>query len=720
MKAKAQLLTKWSVYIALFSLLTFACTSEFSTQKKNDIRSNTAFNYSNSSEVTIDLSLKGMDANPMKGINIEVYSANPFEKGTTRIKSNATLCFKGMTNEQGNFSSSFTFPKSLDSIYVRVLAPSYNQLNVFAKNSLVSKTLFPIGYGVKASLRSAMGATDPMLYDKSTTRLPTAADLWVLGTYNRTNGLPNFLTTNEPIPSDLLARINRALPEGNGNPATFLPVTKPQWFVNNGVTNINIVAEAHVWLTFLGEGAGVNNTLGYFYYPTNNPPRTAAEISKRIIIFPNSSAAGSGGALVPGNTVTLKFYDTATSTWKETFPPGYTVSWYLATNGWVDNSQYGNLLVNNTVNQYSLDYLNNGGKEQTIMLYDSEYQRLILGIEDLSCADVSGPGRYPSDQDFNDVMYIIHTDPVNAVDLPKFNKLTDLDDNDGDGVPNQNDDYPNDPERAYNNYYPNASTYGSLAFEDNWPNKGDYDFNDLVLDYRIMYVTNSAGTVKDVVPTIRVRAIGAQYRNAFAFEINGDPSNVQSVSETYAGPGSLLNGLFSLNANGTERGQSKIVVPYFDNAYTPFGPLVSGYMNTVNGTSYIYPLQITKRITFVNPVTVASLGALPYNPFLVVNQDRGREVHKAGNTPTNLANRSLFMTFEDMTNQTNQWYVGSQNYPWVIDTPIPFEYPAEGNRIESAYLKVNDWVTSQGASCSDWYSNTASGYRNSGLIYRNN
>ena len=721
MKAKIVLLSVRSFSILLFTLFAFACTSEFSTHKTNDTRSKSDFNYSNVSETTIDLSLKGFDVAPIKGVNIEVYASNPFEKGMTKVKPNATLCLKGMTDEQGKFSTTFTFPKSLDSVYVRVLAPSFNQLNVYSKSAFISKTLFPVGYGVKATTtRAATAATDPMLYDKNTTRLPTAADLWVLGTYNITNGLPNFLTTNEPIPSDLLSRINRALPEGNGSPSTYLPLTKPAWFANNGVTNINLVAEAHVWLTFLGEGAGVNNTLAYFYYPTNNPPRTAAEISKRVIIFPNSSAAGSGGALVPGNTVMLKFYDTATSTWKETFPPGYTVSWFLATNGWVNNSQYGHLLTNNTVNQYSLDYLNNGAKEQTVMLYDSEYQRLILGIEDISCADVAGPGRYPSDQDFNDVMYIIRTDPVNAVDLPKFNKLTDIDDNDGDGVPNQNDDYPNDPERAYNNYYPNASTYGSLAFEDNWPNKGDYDFNDLVLDYRILYVTNAAGTVKDVAPTIRVRAIGAQYRNAFAFEINGDPSNVQSVTETYAGPGTLLNGLFSLNANGTERGQSKIVVPYFDNAYTPFGPLVSGYMNTVNGTSYIYPLQITKKITFNNPVTVASLGALPYNPFLIVNQDRGREVHKAGNTPTDLANRNLFMTLEDMTDQTTQWYVGSQNYPWVIDTPIPFEYPAEGNRIELTYLKVNDWVTSHGTSFTDWYSNTASGYRNTSLIYRNN
>lgn len=706
-------------FVAFSVLLFSSCLTEDPMNSAKTTNSEVSFNFENSSETNINLVFKDFNNKPMKGVLLEVYSSNPYEANGFSLKSNAALCMKGITGADGKFSSVFTFAKNQDSVYVRVLSPSYNQLNVFSREAVLSKTMYPVGYGVKASSLRAAGDTDPKLYAKSTYKLPSAPNLWVLGNYNAANGLPSYLTTNEPIPSDLLQRINAALPEGDKTPATYLPLNKPEWFTNNGVTNINVVAEAHIWVTFAGEGAGVNNTLAYFYYPTNNPPTNASQINKKIVVFPNSSAAGSGGALVPGNTVMLKYYDETTSTWKETFPPGVTVSWYLATNGWVDNSMYGYLFTNATVDEYSLDYLNNGGKEQTVMLFDSEYQRFVLSYEDVSCADVLGNGTRKSDQDFNDCIYIVRTDPVNAVDLPKFNKLRDPDDNDGDGVPNQNDDYPEDPERAYNNYYPNATTYGSLAFEDNWPNKGDYDFNDLVMDYRIMYVTNAAGTVKDVVPTVRVRAIGAQYRNAFAFEINGNPSNVQSVTETYVGPGTLLNGgVFNLSANGCESGQSKIVVPYFDNAYTPFGPSVSGYMNTINGTSYIYPLQITKKVTFVTPVTVASLGALPYNPFIVVNQERGREVHKPGKPATSLANANLFMTFDDLTNQTTQWYVGSQDYPWVIDTPIPFEYPAEGNRIESAYLKVNEWVTSRGTLSQDWYSNTASGYRNTNMIYR--
>ena len=58
------------------------------------------------------------------------------------------------------------------------------------------------------------------------------------------------------------------------------------------------------------------------------------------------------------------------------------------------------------------------------------------------------------------------------------------DDTDEDGVSDLFDDYPNDPEKAFDNYSPAEGQFGTLAFEDLWPAKGDYDFNDIVIDYQ--------------------------------------------------------------------------------------------------------------------------------------------------------------------------------------------------------------------------------------------
>ncbi|MDX5430392.1 MAG: LruC domain-containing protein [Bacteroidota bacterium] len=98
-------------------------------------------------------------------------------------------------------------------------------------------------------------------------------------------------------------------------------------------------------------------------------------------------------------------------------------------------------------------------------------------------------------------------------------------DSDGDGVPNNQDDYPNDAALAFNNYM-NAN-FSTLMFEDLWPGKGDYDFNDLVVDYRINRITNANNKIVKAEAVVVLRAIGASYTNAFAFQINDlSPSKI--------------------------------------------------------------------------------------------------------------------------------------------------------------------------------------------------
>lgn len=91
-------------------------------------------------------------------------------------------------------------------------------------------------------------------------------------------------------------------------------------------------------------------------------------------------------------------------------------------------------------------------------------------------------------------------------------------DQDGDGVVNDDDDYPEDPERAFNNYYPAEGT-STLAYEDLWPGKGDYDFNDLVLDYRFNVVTNALNNVVEVHGTFTIEAFGAVMKMDLDFSL---------------------------------------------------------------------------------------------------------------------------------------------------------------------------------------------------------
>ncbi len=147
-----------------------------------------------------------------------------------------------------------------------------------------------------------------------------------------------------------------------------------------------------------------------------------------------------------------------------------------------------------------------------------------------------------------------------------FNDQTTASDNDGDGIPDDEDDYPDDPGRAFNNFYP-ASNYGSLAFEDLWPGKGDYDFNDLVLDYRFTLVTNASNKISDIKADFVIKAIGAGFSNGFGFQLPN--SNIQNDFLNISGY-NLQENYITLNENGTESGQDKITVIVFDNSKNIF------------------------------------------------------------------------------------------------------------------------------------------------------
>ena len=116
--------------------------------------------------------------------------------------------------------------------------------------------------------------------------------------------------------------------------------------------------------------------------------------------------------------------------------------------------------------------------------------------------------------------------------------------------------------------------------------------------------------------------------------------------------------------------------------------------------------------------SLIEIGTPPYNPFIVINQVRGVEVHLPDNAPTDKADQSLFGTADDNSNASaGRYYKTSNNLPWAINTGAQFAYPSEKSEITQAYLKFAGWAESSGSLYPDWFSNTGSGYRNNALIY---
>jgi len=287
-------------------------------------------------------------------------------------------------------------------------------------------------------------------------------------------------------------------------------------------------------------------------------------------------------------------------------------------------------------------------------------------------------------------------------------------DRDGDGIPDGDDSYPNDPARAFNNFYP-AAGYGTLAFEDLWPGKGDYDFNDLVMNYRFKIITDASNKVTEISSTFVIRAIGAGLQNGFGFQLP-TASVVQTDIETSGSK--LTESYITVGSNGLESGQERPTIIVFDNV-NKIMPSPGGFgVNVQPGAPYVDPDTTVVSLLFKpGTYSINDIGIDRFNPFLIVDMDRGKEIHLPDHVPTSLANPAWFKTSEDDSDPASgRYYKTITNLPWAIRIASDFDYTIESVQITSAYLKFAPWAESGGSSYPDWYLDTT-GYRNETNIY---
>ena len=654
------------------------------------------FEFNTTKDINVNVTLQNPQNQPIDGVLVELYSHNPLV-GSGQKDPRVTKLFSGVSNKLGKISYLINPATANDSLYILV---NYVGLPGLFKTALRTETI-DITIGEDSGTKEVEKVNTNIRQNK-TGEVPVKVNgYYVLGPWGST-GVPNYLMpSNDIISNDFLADVNATLPE-----YILLPESHPQYFQSNNSNHV-LKETCEVWVTFVHEGAGWTNALGYYTYKTGSTPASAADLTDLTIIFPNTSYSGSGGGMTSGNKVQLQYLDPETNTFTNIFPAGVTVGWFLVAQGWSASSKtVGNGVYKNYSNDaYNIE-TNADLKKHAVLLFDEKRSLFLLGFE-----DTRRDGG--SDNDFNDAVFYTTVSPLTAVDLSEYKPIDKPGDDDGDGASNVFDQFPDDNTKAFNNYYPSEGTTGTLVFEDLWPYRGDYDFNDLVVDYNINQVTNGRNEVVAVNSKITVRATGATYRNALAFSFNTTPDNIAEVTGQR-----ITKGYLKLLSNGAEADQDNAVVPFFDDAYNALPYPGAGIgINTVPGNPYSTPETIDINITFVNPVAFTTLGTPPYNPFIIVNRVRGVEVHLPNHPPTSLADLSLLGTGQDDSNiSQSSYYVSNTSLPWVINLPESFDYPAEKEDITNAHLMFNVWATSRGYTNMDWYQKKT-GYRNGSLIY---
>lgn len=692
------------------------------------------FDWSSTVNVSLNLQLFEVDGTPASGVGVEVYPAVESALSDGMREPYAEELFglspylQAVSSADGSLSAQLQIPGHVAELeYVYVVT----RLLGVASVAYVPVSASDAGYSAQWTFGLASNATAPVapsndgFGQRQALGNAASGDYFLSPFFNHYEGWYGYpygtwvdnacdmetMIAGEvctvAVESSTLEMLDAALPPGGSPEQRFLEA-------DTSASNLEFSKPAKVLATFLHEGAGYQNTFGFFSYDPANPPLDHASVDGAKVLFPNTSLAGSGGGLRSGTSIFLGEIDPATS------PAG--LGFWLAANGWTSGLGRGY----NGHHFYTLTDLNpeadRADRKHIVMLADevdlsSNTRTFWLGFEDIRL-DLSY-----SDKDYNDLIVQIEVSPADALanlgNIPIIGNDDTTVDADQDGVTSIDDIDDNDASRAFEQYYPGENDWGTLLAEDNWPLQGDYDMNDLVVRYRVREVLDSSAQVKDISIEYRLEARGAAFHNGFALSL-GDSVFADNVASA------------TLNGENVAPQADAVYLSYsiFDDAWAHTWQGGSAQCWTFNTLSECPQNDVSTfnfELTFANAVTRQALGAAPYNPYVYahkVGSDVGGytrlnatggeiyrengsvrdiEIHLPHHLPTSGQDSSLFGSGDDASDGVESFYVNSSNLPWMIDVPYSIEYPAEFVDISEAFPLFTDWVQSGGTNSLDWY-----------------
>lgn len=239
--------------------------------------------------------------------------------------------------------------------------------------------------------------------------------------------------------------------------------------------------------------------------------------------------------------------------------------------------------------------------------------------------------------------------------------------------------------------YP-SSNWNFRAFEDLWPSKGDYDFNDVVLKYKLNFEADKDNNITQVTALVIVNALGGSLRNGIALQfLHADKSRYF---------GNLFTVVQGEHAKIDPQDPSVVILN--NNIIDNLG---SGFYNNMGEGYDANPRVYEISISLNAEAGVKSTDLIP-DLFLYRSSDRGLEMHMPYMPPSMAANLSNFNTFEDDSKNTG-YYLSHEGYPWVIEVSDcnVFYHPRSKVNLVDAYPDFVTWVESNGTSNKTWYEN---------------
>lgn len=239
-----------------------------------------------------------------------------------------------------------------------------------------------------------------------------------------------------------------------------------------------------------------------------------------------------------------------------------------------------------------------------------------------------------------------------------------------------------DPSEIVNwNYFPSSSTFYMVGYEDLYPSKGDYDFNDLTVAYQLRYGLNSDNEVVSIRGTAYLLTRGAGYNHDWHLRITL-PADVSSAlsCDTFLDPkDDYAYQPCDGAAAGSFSGTADIVVFNLTADIFP-APAGETFTNTPKGQSYSIGPKSNFRLDLATPLPASAFAAAPFDPYLQVL-----------NTGENVQLLQVNPAFKDVN-----------GFPFGMLFPSTWQPPNEFFSISTIYQRFDSFVASEGSADADW------------------
>lgn len=271
-------------------------------------------------------------------------------------------------------------------------------------------------------------------------------------------------------------------------------------------------------------------------------------------------------------------------------------------------------------------------------------------------------------------------------------------DTDGDTVPDLWDAYPDDPRLASVGYSPSQGQFGMIMFEDRWPNRFDFDFNDAVVAYNYKYRFNAQNRVMSLRATFDVLAVGGTEQLGLGLRIEeAYRSEVSSVTVT-------------IGPNGTPMtrtpfpGDQLLTFEITNDMRRDLFGGTTGQINSSVRTARLRGLPIAVEIEFRSPQWLAPMVA-PHDLFIFRTNDTTHEVHRSYILGSSRMDPDRFNTGDDGSNEFRT-FTDTRGIPFAIVLAEVSPYPGEGVDLADLYPNIMQFAQSAGTVFTAFYNGT--------------